>query len=195
MNIEQLFERPADPRRTPPEQRVLIATLDCIAERGLAGTTARAIAAKADVNPAAVNYYFRSKERLVEAALRYAWSHVSEDIGRIMTETKGKVQSRKVVAQYLIEGAVRYPNIIRAIVLDHPALRAEAVAFFSSLLTPLSVGREKDEGAGLGTSLLLAFTLFLGIAPEAVEELVGAHLSEPAAREKLAELVAPRFFG
>lgn len=194
MDIEQLFERPVDPLQVPPEQRILIATLDCIAESGLAGTTARLIAAKAGVNAAAVNYYYRSKERLIEAALRYAWRHVSQDIARIMAGTKGKAQGRITAAQYLIEGAVRYPNIIRAIVLDYPSLRAEAVSFFRSLLAPLCAGGEKGGVAGLGTSLLLAFTLFLGIAPEAVGELVGVDLAEPAARERLAESVAPRFF-
>lgn len=48
--------------------RILAAARDEFAEQGWAGTTIRAIARSADVDPALVYHYFGSKERLLDAA-------------------------------------------------------------------------------------------------------------------------------
>jgi AcrR family transcriptional regulator len=48
--------------------RILAAARDEFAEQGWAGTTLRAVARAADVDPALVYHYFRSKEGLLDAA-------------------------------------------------------------------------------------------------------------------------------
>lgn len=50
-------------------QRILDAAERLLAEQGLASTSLRQITAQANVNLAAVNYYFRSKEALLEAVM------------------------------------------------------------------------------------------------------------------------------
>jgi AcrR family transcriptional regulator len=50
-------------------QRLLVATRRCIAERGLAATTSRDIAAEAGANLAAITYHYGSKDQLVAEAL------------------------------------------------------------------------------------------------------------------------------
>jgi len=194
MDIEKLFERPGDPSNTSPERRILIATLDCIAEQGLEGATVRVIAAKAGLNAAAVNYYYRSKEKLVDAALRHAWIHVSEDIDRIAVETSGGREGLETAIAFLIEGAHRYPTIIRAIVVEHPSLRREAAAFFKRLFEELCARAGATADPGIGTTLLLAFSSFIGLAPEAVAALTGRNPADPAARRALAAEVVPMIF-
>lgn len=54
---------------TEARQRLLTATRECLARRGLAATTSRHIAGAADANLAAITYYFGSKDELVAAAL------------------------------------------------------------------------------------------------------------------------------
>jgi AcrR family transcriptional regulator len=65
------------PRKTPPgprdergvlSARILAAGRDAFAETGWAGTTIRAVARAADVDPALVYHYFGSKEALLDAA-------------------------------------------------------------------------------------------------------------------------------
>ena len=180
-----------------PERRILVATLDCIAETGLEKATVRAIAAKAGLNAAAVNYYYRSKERLVEAALRSAWTHVSEDIDRIVDATGGGKEGLETAVSFLIEGAYKYPAIIRAIVVEHPGLRAEAAAFFKRLFEGLYARPDPGKAPGdpgLGTALLLALAAFIGLAPEALATLTGRDPGDPAARRELAAEIAPRIF-
>ncbi len=49
--------------------RIFIATLACIERDGLDSVTVRAIAKEAEVNTAAINYYFGTKAKLVEQVL------------------------------------------------------------------------------------------------------------------------------
>ena len=50
-------------------ERIVLAAITCIERLGLDRVTVRAIAAEADVNVAAINYYFGSKDALIEQAL------------------------------------------------------------------------------------------------------------------------------
>ncbi len=61
--------RPGRPRADEANQRerLLDAALACFAADGIAATSQRSIAVKAGVTPALVNYYFGSKEQLLEA--------------------------------------------------------------------------------------------------------------------------------
>lgn len=47
-------------------QKIIEATIECIEEYGIKDTTIRRIGEKANMNSAAINYYFRSKDKLVE---------------------------------------------------------------------------------------------------------------------------------
>jgi AcrR family transcriptional regulator len=61
--------KPGRPRADEANQRerLLDAAVDCFAADGVAATSLRSIALKAGVTPALVNYYFGSKEQLLEA--------------------------------------------------------------------------------------------------------------------------------
>ena len=64
-------------RRTQQERReatrnaLLEATIQCLVERGYAGTTTRAVSKRAGVSPGALQHHFTSKEELVADAIGY----------------------------------------------------------------------------------------------------------------------------
>jgi AcrR family transcriptional regulator len=60
-----------EPSRSPSgtKHQLVDATLACLDDHGLAGTTSRAIAARAGANLAAITYHFGSKDALVAEAL------------------------------------------------------------------------------------------------------------------------------
>src|SRR6202000_558163 len=72
--------------------RIVAAARDEFAEHGWAGTTIRAVARGADVDPALVYHYFGSKEGLLDAAtnppqkwlerLAKAWANAHDPLGR-----------------------------------------------------------------------------------------------------------------
>jgi len=187
MEIDDLFPRPEDDPDLTPERRIFIAAINCISESGLEGTTVRAIAAKAGLNPAAVNYYYRSKDHLIEEALQGAWAHVAVDIDSILRGSDDARAAAVTAAQYLVEGSWRYSSLIRAIMVEHPKLRLAAAAYFKKLFEDFAAKCGSSADPSLATALLLSFAGMIGYGKDAVGMLTGLDLSKPAARMKLAE--------
>jgi AcrR family transcriptional regulator len=64
---------------TKTRERILKIACEVFAKQGFRTTTVRDICHQADVNVAAINYYFRSKEKLYEEVCKYACGISSED--------------------------------------------------------------------------------------------------------------------
>jgi AcrR family transcriptional regulator len=194
MRIEELFSRPADLAELDPERRIILSALDCIAELGLEGATVRDIASRAGLNAASVNYYFRSKDRLVEEALREAWHHVTEDIASIMAKVRDRDEAASTVTRFLVEGAWRYPRLIRAIVVEHPTLSGETAGWFRELFRDLALRFDLEPEGALGSVLLVGFAMLLGYAPKSASIVAGLDLADAAARERISERLALLLF-
>lgn len=75
--------QPADQAPPPPDSppgRILAAARDLCAEHGFPGVTVRAVAQQAGVNPAMINYYFGTKDRLVDAVLTHQLQLLLRDV-------------------------------------------------------------------------------------------------------------------
>jgi AcrR family transcriptional regulator len=77
-----------DPQAAPPRvtkadisrEKVLRAAAQIFAERGYAGTTMRAVAARVGLRAASLYYHYRSKEELIEVVLLMALQGVSDGV-------------------------------------------------------------------------------------------------------------------
>lgn len=69
------FRRESEDRR---RRDLIEATLDCVAEHGLAGATVRAIALRAGVTAGLIRHYFPGKEELLQAAYRATITRMTE---------------------------------------------------------------------------------------------------------------------
>jgi TetR/AcrR family transcriptional repressor of bet genes len=61
-------------KRLPEEKRrklLILATIQCLSEFGLGGTTVRKIAERADISPNLITHHFSNKDTLVGAAYRF----------------------------------------------------------------------------------------------------------------------------
>jgi AcrR family transcriptional regulator len=104
-----MTEKPAS-----PEERIILATIDCIEKYGLSGATNRQIAETAGVNIAAINYYFRSKDVLMEQVMEITLSNAF-DLSDLDPMPGASAQERLMaVLLHLIQGGLRYPNLTRA---------------------------------------------------------------------------------
>jgi AcrR family transcriptional regulator len=72
----------APPAPDSPPARILAAARDLCAEHGFTGLTVRAVAQQAGVNPAMINYYFGTKDRLVDALLTQQVHQLMNDVVR-----------------------------------------------------------------------------------------------------------------
>ncbi len=102
--------------------RILAAARDLFSAKGFQETTIRDIAQKAHVNGAAINYYFRSKDRLYEEIFLQAYGRISlpleEKVSSVRNQTDWEEALRKwldcVLELFLFDTPER--NIFRCFV-------------------------------------------------------------------------------
>ena len=127
-------------------QRLLNAAEQLFAERGISGTTLRALTRAAKVNLAAVHYHFGSKEGLLDAVVERRATVMNQERFRELDELERSAG----------EGAPRVEVILRAFFL--PGLR--------------TIEREQPETIEVLTRLSARITCE---PPEAIEALVRKH--------------------
>ena len=101
-------------QKITPELRIINATIDCIEQYGLQGATNRRIAEKADVNVAAINYYFRSKQNLMDQVMNLTLDNAFdwEDLFILPDDTPQQWCVEILVD--LTKGALNYRGLTRA---------------------------------------------------------------------------------
>ena len=100
------------------EQKIIQATIECIELYGLSKTTNRRIAAMAEVNIAAINYYFRSKQNLLDQVMSITLDNAFDwgDLYKLPSITP--LQWCIEIFVYLSLEACNYPGLTRAHLYD-----------------------------------------------------------------------------
>lgn len=175
-------------------QRIIEATVEVIEKQGIASLTVRAIARTAGVNIAATNYYFGSKEKLLEAALLFTLRNAFTDPLRDLKShpfTHDELL-RFVLADWL-QGMANYPGISRAHVFGHHLTRRQhsrsieqLSAFLKQLAERLQKLRPMADPADIRISLvqMISAIILPAILPELFAPFLKADLTRPADRER-----------
>ncbi|MCE9672097.1 TetR family transcriptional regulator [Myxococcus stipitatus] len=126
-------------------ERILRATIICIERDGLDATGIREIAREAQVNSAAISYYFRSKEKLIaqalEQTLEQAFGNVLVDFDRLREEGLGVRESFEALMEDVMGNTGRYPRIAHAHfhdVLVHQRYDGAAIQRLNDFLAELA---------------------------------------------------------
>lgn len=99
------MERSATRRHDPARRdRIIAATLDLIAEHGVAGATYRTVAAAADIPLGSMTYHFPSREDLIFAAFERFADETFSPLDRAMRTADG--DPREALAQLVIQDDV-----------------------------------------------------------------------------------------
>lgn len=172
-----------------PRERIVQATLDGIDRVGVSGLTVRGIAEGAGVNNAAINYYFGSKDRLLEEALSRAartelWGTLDE-LAALIEDNRGDVRSG--LEEYLSEFlpmllrrprrlAARFHAPLTDQAYDGPwvAELNEYLEGFLELVGPALRAGTADERR-LSVMQLWATLLGIGLMPRLFEGFAGPH--------------------
>jgi AcrR family transcriptional regulator len=103
-----------EPESTSTERKIIDAAIECIEKYGIQGTTNRRIAEMAGVNNAAINYYFRSKDALVQRCMDETL-HNAFDWEDYSALPRVEIHQRCIdIFHELLVGGVNYPGITRA---------------------------------------------------------------------------------
>ncbi|MEJ6784069.1 TetR/AcrR family transcriptional regulator [Aminobacter sp. Piv2-1] len=155
------FRREGEERR---RQDLIEATLDCVAENGLAGATVRAIALRAGVTAGLIRHYFPGKEDLLQAAYATVMGRMTE-LAKSALENVERAPRRRLAA--FVEAS-----------LVPPVVDARSFSLWASF-----IGRAGSDAA-LGAAHRAGY---LGFRDE-VEALVAEVLAEAGGRAGGAEL-------
>jgi AcrR family transcriptional regulator len=145
------------------ERRIIDATIRCIEVEGLEAVTTRRVAELAGVNSAAINYYFRSKEILLQKALGVT---VGNSVGHwelIIADKSAPLEGRlRSILREMLEGTRGYPNLVKANVYG-PLMEGNYETEFSRRFRRFTVQVRE-----------LAAPLFRGLADREIEHRVMA---------------------
>lgn len=164
-------------------ERIFLAALACIEQQGIDNVTVRGIAKEANVNSAAINYYFGTKDRLIEQVLSRT---LREGLGGSLDEFEDFVNARggdvraalKEFLPMFFGQMVSWPRLAEAQlhealtqqVYDSPAIK-EIDSFltrFLEIVRPIVPERTEDEHWRAVLHLWLPM-MFLGMLPHAFE--------------------------
>ena len=104
------------------KEHILNVTLDLLKTEGFEGITVRKIAKEAGVNVALINYYFGTKDKLLNSAVQKLISSFKETFSILDDNEK---ESREKLKKFLlgyIEICKQYPFIVKRLVVEDPFL-------------------------------------------------------------------------
>jgi AcrR family transcriptional regulator len=97
------------------KQAIIDAAIECIQERGLKDVTVREITEQASVNTASINYYFGSKEEMIQQALQQHFENMLVDWEVILErQAMNFSEGLKALLREILDEARSNPNLIRA---------------------------------------------------------------------------------
>ena len=106
-------------KREVAKEKIILATISFIEREGIESLTIRKIARNADVNVAAINYYFGNKENLLSETFRITMSHFFDDLETILKHRELHAYSLlKVFLLFILKGSIRYPNFMKVILYN-----------------------------------------------------------------------------
>jgi AcrR family transcriptional regulator len=126
-----------DPSPSTTKTRILDAAEALFAEQGFEATSLRTITSKAGVNLAAVNYYFRTKEALIDAVIARRIRPINEERLAMLAEAEARAGNRPAELE----------DIIRALIA--PLLRLRKLDPEAGRRVGLLVGRTYADPSGL----------------------------------------------
>jgi AcrR family transcriptional regulator len=185
----------------PIEQKIIDATIECIEKYGIKGTTNRQIAIEAGVNSAAVNYYFRSKENLINRCMQTTLANAFDwnDIEKLPGSTAK--ERCKAIFLDILKGGLNYPGVARAHFYDlvvEANYQSQVVPVLNEFLEKL-VADLKQRGSSLPEAeLYLACTqivsavMMLILTPKLYETKFEVNLQDQEIVEKYVDRLVER---
>jgi TetR/AcrR family transcriptional regulator len=116
-------ERVTRPSAQPTRDRIVAAAIDLFSERSFDGATTREIAARAGVTQPLLNYHFRSKEELWQAAVDSLFDLLNRTLDERTTGLRGvdEVTSAKLRVREFVTFSARHPQLHRIIMQESKA--------------------------------------------------------------------------
>lgn len=175
------------------KNQIILSTINVIERSGIKNATVRKIVEEAGVNIAAINYHFGSKDRLINETLRSTLMEMKKDTLAILEYGfKSEKEMLFSLFTYYLEGAIRYPNIIKGHFygsfvdneLNSPSFNM-LNELFDSISIVLGSKRKIEVEIQIKLRAAISSIMFIGIFPEILGPSSKEELKKPEFRNKI----------
>jgi AcrR family transcriptional regulator len=185
--------------------KIIDATIECIGKLGIQSVTNRLVAKEANVNSAAINYYFGSKENLInEAVKRSLDNYLSEFLVQPL-EQKRELSARAILEKFLIEtlnDAISSPYFIKSYLyepIQHNDYSGVFVERFNAFLnrlyekTDVYILGETSEEIKMSIQQLVSSIMFVSLLPDFFKNFLDVDLKKTETQQKFVDLLLKRY--
>lgn len=95
-------------------EKIIHATISFIEKYGINAVTTRGIAKEANVNSAAINYYFGTKEKLLDETLKLTLQNLQTDFSEINEKDEKPGDMIAKLLYYYLAGSMIFPGVTKA---------------------------------------------------------------------------------
>jgi AcrR family transcriptional regulator len=186
--------------------RIYSATINIMGKEGIQALTTRRIAQEAGVNIAAINYYYGSKDKLVEEVMNGALDEMAGFPSDLLDAEALEVQARlQAFFQGLLGSIVKYPGLVKALLYaplvnndySTPFVR-RFQQFMEDVHTKLKDRNVELKGEDADRRLALVQMISAVVLPavfiEIFEPFAGVHFKDPEILRQYASSLLDRFF-
>ncbi len=186
-------------------QKIIFATIACIEKQGIQSVTIRSIAKEAGVNSAAINYYFGSKEKLLDVVLESTLNEGFEQNLKDIEELKNKdpLKAFELFLDTTLEGSLNYPGIMKAHLqsafndndYDNQFIKRFTVFLkdLQNIVKPV-IPKEKQRDLKLVIIQIISAIIFPGLLPGFFQDFADIDLRDPKKRKRYVRHLIRHFF-
>jgi Transcriptional regulator len=181
--------------------KIIDATIQSIGKYGIQSVTNRMIAKEAGVNSAAINYYFGSKEKLVDEAVKRSLDNYLAEFLKEPLEKNFEKDTQALLKPFLaqtLKDALETPCFIKSYLYeaivhnDYSGIFIERFnGFLNHLYQNMNSKAEKIDETAIKMSIIqiISATLFISLVPDLFKDFLKVNLREPEIQEKFVELL------
>jgi AcrR family transcriptional regulator len=186
------------------QDKIILATIDCIEEEGINAVTTRSIAKKANVNSASINYYFGTKDNLLQKTFESRLSHVKSDLKEIIEHNKDNADlAVKDFLAYTFEGMIRYPGFMKANFYEafiNNNYDGTSVKWINDTLNSLLENMKQNnpeinlEDIKLSMTQMISSILLVGLMPNLFNDFLGMDIRDAESQKKYIDYLFHQHF-
>lgn len=185
-------------------EKIIIGTIEFIEKNGVHAVTTRGIAKEAGVNSASINYYFGSKENLLNETFKHTIRHFLGDSAEFIEKNcKDPYLLLRDLLLYYLEGALRYPQLSKAFLFEpffYKDYNDIFVKEFTDFLRKLSkkikelIPQKNENEIKMAVSQLVSAVLMPGLMAEVFKNFMEVDLTEPENQKKYVAYLLEQYF-
>jgi AcrR family transcriptional regulator len=194
------------PSKAQLKEKIIIATLECIEKKGIQAITVRDIAEKAGINLASVNYYFGSKETLLQEALKYSlYSTLTQNYEEIALANPEPRSMVKAFFTDIFRGSLQWPNLTRSHIygpITDNNYHGAFVDWLNEIAEKLTIkvktlhtGDIDETTLKLTIAQMLYIVFLWGIMPDLFNQFLGFDFRDHQIQEQFIDLLLDRYLG